>query len=81
MGLPVLTLSPVLAVFSGMVFLIKGGILSGAFYIPSAVLFLTAADDGDVARFAITIFGVASGHLFLRARSYVPSPSRPCGPR
>ena len=43
LGLPVLTLSPVLAVFSGMVFLIKAGILSGLFYIPAVALFLTAA--------------------------------------
>src|SRR4029077_14791056 len=43
MGLPVLSLSPVLAIFSGMVFFIKAGILSGLFYIPSAALFLSGA--------------------------------------
>ncbi len=65
LGLPVLTLSPVLAVFSGMVFLVKGGILSGAFYIPSAVLFVTALLMAMWPRFAITMFGVASGTGFL----------------
>jgi serine/threonine-protein kinase len=40
--LPVLTLSPLLAVIAGMVFWIKGGTLSGSFYIPAVVLFLTA---------------------------------------
>ncbi|MCB0184456.1 MAG: hypothetical protein KDE31_09330, partial [Caldilineaceae bacterium] len=40
--LPVLTLSPVLGLISGMVFLIKAGTLSGSFYIQSGTLFLTA---------------------------------------
>lgn len=40
--LPVLTLSPVLGLIAGMVFFIKAGTLSGAFYLQSAVLFLTA---------------------------------------
>jgi serine/threonine-protein kinase len=42
LGLPVLTLSPVLAILGGMVFLIKGGMLSGAFYYAAAALFATA---------------------------------------
>ncbi len=42
MGLPVLSLSPVLALISGMVFLVKAGILSGAFYVQSVMLFATA---------------------------------------
>src|SRR3954465_2295313 len=40
--LPVLTLSPVLALISGMVFLVKAGILSGRFYAQAGALFLTA---------------------------------------
>ncbi len=40
--LPVLTLSPVLGLISGMVFLIKAGTLSGSFYIQAGILFLTA---------------------------------------
>ncbi len=40
--LPVLTLSPVLGLISGMVFLIKAGTLSGSFYIQAVALFLTA---------------------------------------
>jgi serine/threonine-protein kinase len=39
---PVLELSPILAILAGMVFLIKGGTLSGSFYIASVLLFLTA---------------------------------------
>jgi serine/threonine-protein kinase len=42
LGLPVLTLSPLLAIIGGMVFWVKGGTLSGSFYIPAVVLFLTA---------------------------------------
>jgi serine/threonine-protein kinase len=42
MGLPVLTLSPVLALIGGMVFAVKGGLLSGEFYFHAAALYLTA---------------------------------------
>ena len=36
LGLPVLELSPVLGLISGMVFLVKAGILSGMFYFQAA---------------------------------------------
>jgi serine/threonine-protein kinase len=65
LGLPVLTLSPVLAIFSGMVFLIKGGILSGLFYIPSAALFLTSIIMAFNPRFAVSIFGLVSATSFF----------------
>jgi hypothetical protein len=65
LGMPVLTLAPVLAVFSGMVFLIKAGILSGSFYIPAVALFFTAAIMAIWPRFGITIFGVASAMCFF----------------
>ena len=65
LGLPVLSLSPVLAVFGGMVFLIKAGILSGMFYIPAAGMFLTAGLMATWPRFAITMFGVSSGLGFF----------------
>ncbi|MCA9073014.1 MAG: serine/threonine protein kinase, partial [Planctomycetaceae bacterium] len=42
LGLHVLELSPVLALVSGMVFLVKAGILSGMFYFQAVALFLTA---------------------------------------
>jgi serine/threonine-protein kinase len=41
-GLPVLTLTPTLAVLAGMVFLVKAGMLSGEFYFAAAGLFVTA---------------------------------------
>src|SRR5262249_25420759 len=42
MGLPVLTLSPILALIGGTVFLVKAGILTGRFYIQAVAHFLTA---------------------------------------
>ncbi len=42
MNLPVLTLSPVLALLAGAVFLIKAGVLSGKFYVQALVLYATA---------------------------------------
>jgi serine/threonine-protein kinase len=40
MNLPVLALLPTLAITNGMLFMIKGGILSGAFYLYAALIFL-----------------------------------------
>jgi serine/threonine-protein kinase len=65
LGLPVLKLSPVLTVFAGMVFLVKAGSLSGMFYVPAAVMFLTAALMATWPRIAVTMFGVASGAGFF----------------
>ena len=38
LDLPVLTLSPVLALIAGMIFTVKAGILSGSFYFQAAAL-------------------------------------------
>jgi serine/threonine-protein kinase len=65
LGMPVLRLSPVLAVLAGMVFLIKAGILAGMFYIPAAAMFLTAVLMAVWPRFAVTMFGIASGASFF----------------
>jgi serine/threonine-protein kinase len=65
MHLPVLTLSPVLAVFSGMVFLVKAGILSGSFYIPATIMFLTSGLMAVWPRFGLTMFGFAAGVGFF----------------
>ena len=42
LGLPVLTLSPVLGLIGGAVFVAKAGILSGLFYVQAAALFATS---------------------------------------
>jgi len=69
LGLPVLTLSPVLAISSGMVFIAKAGILTGEFYIQAAALFVTAllmaALDRLHAPFSITLFGIVSAACFF----------------
>ncbi|MCE9544654.1 MAG: serine/threonine protein kinase [Planctomycetia bacterium] len=74
LGLPVLTLSPVLGLVNGMVFAIKAGILSGEFYIHAAVLYLTAVAMAAIAYlhkyhglpdFGITLFGVVSAAVFF----------------
>jgi serine/threonine-protein kinase len=69
LGLPVLTLSPVLAIASGMVFISKAGILTGAFYLQAAALFATALImawmDRHGIRLSITLFGIVSGLCFF----------------
>ena len=80
LGLPVFTLSPVLAVFGGMVFLIKAGILSGMFYIPAAGDVFDRGLDGDVA--AVRDHDVRNcvrGGVF-RAGIDVSPPARAGGP-
>lgn len=58
MGLPVLTLSPVLALIAGTVFLVKASILTGTFYIQAVALFATAFLMAVVPQFGLTIFGL-----------------------
>lgn len=70
LGLRVLELSPVLALVSGMVFLVKAGILTGRFYVQSLVLFLTAAvmamfDRSDMPPLGISVFGIVSAACFF----------------
>lgn len=69
LGMPVLTLSPVLALSSGMIFLIKAGMLTGQFYIQSAALFATAIAMAVLQRYqiplGITLFGVVSAGCFF----------------
>ena len=67
--LPVLKLSPVLAISSGMVFIAKAGILTGEFYIQGAALFVTALLMASLDRFdypySITLFGIVSAACFF----------------
>ena len=65
LDLPVLTLSPVLALLAGLVFFAKAGILSGAFYIQAAVLFATALVMCMARDVSHVIFGVVSGICFF----------------
>ena len=65
LGLPVLTLSPVLALLAGLVFFAKAGILSGVFYIQAAVLFATSFVMCLVPQYQHVIFGLVSGACFF----------------
>lgn len=65
LGLPVLMLSPVLAVFAGMVFLVKAGMLSGTFYFAAAASFLTAALMAIWPQYGLFMFGVVSAASFF----------------
>ncbi|MCA9013328.1 MAG: serine/threonine protein kinase [Planctomycetaceae bacterium] len=70
MDRPVLEFSPVLGAIAGMVFLAKAGILSGSFYIQSAVMFATALvmaaiEHSDLPDFSVSLFGVMSALTFF----------------
>lgn len=69
--LEVLTLSPVLGLIAGMVFVVKAGILTGAFYIHAAALFLCGLvmaamqRPGVDAPYGLTLFGLVSAAVFF----------------
>lgn len=63
--MPVLTLSPVVALVTGMVFLIKAGILAGAFYVQAAALFATAFLMALLPAVAHLIFGMVAAISFF----------------
>jgi serine/threonine-protein kinase len=70
MDRPVLEFSPVLGAIAGMVFLAKAGILSGSFYIQSAMMFATAlvmaaVEHSDLPDFSVSLFGVVSALTFF----------------
>ena len=70
LGLPVLFLSPVLALTSGMIFVIKAGILTGEFYFQAAALFATAIAMAVLQHhgqtpLAVALFGVVSAACFF----------------
>jgi tRNA A-37 threonylcarbamoyl transferase component Bud32 len=65
LGLPVLTLSPMLGVIASMVFFVKAGILSGAFYVQSVTLLVTAVLMALFPRSAHVLFGFVSASCFF----------------
>jgi len=60
-----LTLTPLLAVITGMMFTIKAGILSGAFYVQAACLFATTAAMILWPSAAHLLFGTVAGLCFF----------------
>ncbi len=61
----VLTLSPILAIIAGMVFVVKAGMLSGEFYISAAALFLTVVPMTLFPAYGPIIFGVVTAVVFF----------------
>ncbi|HXD87786.1 MAG TPA: serine/threonine-protein kinase [Urbifossiella sp.] len=64
-GMPVLTLSPAVAVAGAMVFVFKAGILSGKFYLWAALNFLAACVMPLVPDVAVLLFGVVTAVSFF----------------
>ena len=69
LGLPVLTLSPVLGLTNGMVFSIKAGILAGSFYLHAAAMFATALAMAALQYHGIdvgiSLFGIVAAATFF----------------
>ena len=65
LGMPVLTLSPVLALLAGLAFFVKAGILSGAFYVQAAALFATSLVMCVLSDVQHIIFGAVSAACFF----------------
>lgn len=65
MDLPVLTLSPVLAVIASMVFLVKASMYSGEFYIQFAVMLITSFVMAASPGYAHVVFGIAAAACFF----------------
>lgn len=65
LGVPVLTLSPMLGVTAATVFIVKAGMLSGEFYVQAVALLLTSALMILFPQFAHLIFGVIACACFF----------------
>lgn len=70
LDMTVLSLSPVLGLISGMVFLIKAGMLSGQFYVEAAALFAVGLvmawlETTELPQVGIILFGLVSGACFF----------------
>ena len=75
LGLPVLSLSPILAIIAGVVFMVKAGMLSWEFYFAAVASFLAAVPMAllmpDQAPLAILLFGaLTGGSFFLHGLKY-----------
>jgi eukaryotic-like serine/threonine-protein kinase len=65
LDLPVLTLSPMLAVIAGIVFMVKAGMLSGSFYISAFAMFLTAVPMCLFPAWGQVLFGAVTATCFF----------------
>jgi serine/threonine-protein kinase len=60
-----LTLSPILALIAGMVFVVKAGMLSGEFYVQAAAMFLTAIPMALFPDYGPLLFGAVTAVCFF----------------
>ncbi len=65
LGLPVLTLSPLLGVISAMVFIVKAGMLTGAFYLQAISLLVASALMAIMPQYSHLIFGAVAATCFF----------------
>lgn len=65
LGLEVLSLAPLLGVISAMVFIVKAGMLSGAFYVQAIALLLASIAMAAFPRHAHLIFGFVAAACFF----------------
>jgi serine/threonine-protein kinase len=65
LGLPVLTLTPMLAVIAGMTFMVKAGMLTGAFYLSAGAMFLITIPMAMYPDYAPLMFGVVTAVCFF----------------
>ncbi|MFN0054244.1 MAG: serine/threonine-protein kinase [Planctomycetales bacterium] len=72
LGMPVLTLSPVLPLIGASVFVIKGGILSGSFYVQALALFATAIVMAYIRQAGIPDSGLILYGLVSAAAFFIP---------
>lgn len=76
MGMPVLALSPMIGLISGMVFLVKASILTGKFYVQAVALYLTGIlmaviQQSDLPDFSIALYGcISAGAFFVPGMKY-----------
>jgi len=57
--------APVMGLISGMVFIVKAGILTGKFYLQAILLFLTALLMAVIPKYSLTLFGAVSALCFF----------------
>ena len=72
LGMPVLTLSPVLPLIGAMVFVIKAGILSGAFYFQAAANFAVAITMAWIRHSGLPDYGLTLYGLVAAASFFIP---------
>jgi serine/threonine-protein kinase len=65
LGLPVLTLAPLLAVIAGMTFTVKGGMLSGSFYLSAVAEFAIAVPMALYPDYGPLLFGLVTAVCFF----------------